>query len=241
MKRDVTVIPLNEHESLIIAADNSGGIGLKESDTVKTPYDIVSYFSLRVAAMECIAAGGVPFSVVIHNFCGDEAWYSIVDGVERGLKELGMMSTVSITGSTESNFQLLQSALGTIVMGKRIQEPSDQSSTYAGMKLAVIGSPLVGEEVLAKSHEIVPLSLFQKMSLLDEVILLPVGSKGVFHELKVLTGDKGLALESVCCAVDLVKTSGPSTCVLAAFPAVLEPVVKEMTSGLYHSLEIEVN
>jgi len=240
MKRDITIIPLSEKDSLVIASDNSGGIGLKEHDLVRTPYEIVSYFSLRVAAMECIAAGGVPFSVMIHNFCSDDSWQAIVAGAERGLDELGLKSNVQISGSTESNFQLLQSALGIIVMGKRERSFAEAKFSLDKMKIAVIGSPLVGEEVLERGSEVLPLSLFKELSLLEDVILLPVGSKGVFHELKVMTGDEGLSLESVSCDVDLVKTSGPSTCILAAFPAVLEPVVKEMTARLYHSVEIEV-
>lgn len=240
MIRDITVIPVSERDSLVIASDNSGGIGLKESDLVKTPYEIVSYFSLRVAAMECIAAGGEPFSVIIHNFCGDNSWQAIVDGVERGLDELGQKSAVQISGSTESNFQMLQSALGMIVIGKRDRELAEKRFSFAEMRLAVIGSPLVGEEVLERSSEVLPLSSFRELSLLDDLILLPVGSKGILHELKVMTGDEGLSLESVRCEVDLLKTSGPSTCILAAFPARLEPIVEEMTAGLYHSLEIEV-
>lgn len=55
--RDVQVVPWNQKEELIISADNSGGIGQKEADQLSVPYDIVSYFSFRVAVMECMAAG----------------------------------------------------------------------------------------------------------------------------------------------------------------------------------------
>ncbi|KAA9017090.1 ATP-binding protein [Niallia endozanthoxylica] len=240
MIRDIMVIPMSERDSLVIASDNSGGIGLKENDLVHTPYDVVSYFSLRVAAMECMAAGGEPFSVIIHNFCGDESWQAMVNGVERGLDELGMKSLVQISGSTESNFPLLQSGFGTIVIGKRNREFTEKQVSFTKMKFAVIGSPLVGEEVLKKSHEVVPLSLFKELNGLNGVILLPVGSKGILHELKVMADNDELALNSVGCELDVLKTSGPSTCILIAFPAVLEPVVKEMTLDLYHSLEIEV-
>ena len=118
MKRDVTEIILNENEVLVLASDNSGGIGLKDLDMVKAPYDVLAYYGLRVAVMECMAAGAVPISVVMHNFCGDDPWNALVSGIEKGLHELGM-TNVPITGSTESNFSLLQSALGMIVIGKR--------------------------------------------------------------------------------------------------------------------------
>ena len=35
MKRDVTLITLNDSEALVLASDNSGGIGLKDMDMVK--------------------------------------------------------------------------------------------------------------------------------------------------------------------------------------------------------------
>ena len=65
-------------ETLVLASDNSGGIGLKDMDMVKTPYDIVAYYGFRVAVMECMAAGGAPISVVCIIFAGmihGTIWY----------------------------------------------------------------------------------------------------------------------------------------------------------------------
>lgn len=56
--RNAVVIPLNDEESLVITSDNSGGIGTKEQDLVKVPYEVTGYYLFRVAVMECIAAGG---------------------------------------------------------------------------------------------------------------------------------------------------------------------------------------
>ena len=139
------------NETLVLASDNSGGIGLKDKDLVNTPYDVVAYYGFRVAVMECIASGGVPISVVIHNFCGDESWKELVRGVQKGLQEIGM-ANVPITGSTESNFTMLQSALGMIVIGKRDRDIQEEPISFDTMKFAVIGSPLVGEEVLNKDR-----------------------------------------------------------------------------------------
>ena len=98
MKRDVALVPLNENESLVIAADNSGGIGLKEHDEVKTPYEVVSYYGFRVAVMECMAAGGKPVSIVIQNFCDNHAWDLLLAGVERGLEEIVLKGLFGVTG-----------------------------------------------------------------------------------------------------------------------------------------------
>ncbi len=235
MKRDITIVPLIEQEALVLASDNSGGIGLKDQDLVHTPYDVVAYYGFRVAVMECMAAGGVPISVVIHNFCGDDPWKEMVRGVQKGLQEIGM-ANVPITGSTESNFTMLQSALGMIVIGKRDRDFQDEPVSFETMKCAVIGSPLVGEEVLNKDREVLPLSLFQELCQLGDVVILPVGSKGVFHELKVMLGEEELSASSFTCEVDLTKTSGPSTCILLAFPPELESTILKQTSPIYHSL-----
>ncbi|MFL6559685.1 MAG: ATP-binding protein, partial [Bacillus sp. (in: firmicutes)] len=64
--RDIVRIPFNGEDSLIIACDNSGAIGMKEHDLVRVPYETVAYYAFRVAVMECIAAGGVPISVLLH-------------------------------------------------------------------------------------------------------------------------------------------------------------------------------
>jgi hypothetical protein len=235
MKRDILITPMNECESLVIASDNSGAIGLKEKDIVKTPYEVVAYYGFRVALMECLAAGGVPLSVVIHNFCEESSWNAIVSGVERGLAEIGR-ADMPITGSTESNFTMLQSALGMVVIGKRERNFQEELVSATKMKFAVIGSPLVGEEVLDKESEVLSLSLFQEICQLEHVVILPVGSKGILHELKIMLGDEDRSEAEIKCEVDLHKTSGPSTCILVAFPHELEPTIQKKTTHHYHPL-----
>ena len=204
MKRDVSIISLNEKEALVIAADNSGGIGLKEQDHVKTSYDVVSYYGFRVAVMECMAAGGKPISIVIHNFCDDHAWDLLLAGIEKGLEELGLKGAVSVTGSTESNFTMLQSALGMIVLGKRESSYVDEVS-FENRKVAVIGSPLVGNEVLEQEKDVIPLSLFHELCQLEDVVIVPVGSKGILYELKNMLDDPSIVGDSLICDVDVIR------------------------------------
>jgi hypothetical protein len=236
VKRDIVRVPINNNVNIVMASDNSGGIGLREQDVVKVPYEIVSYFSLRVAAMECMAAGATPVSVVIHNFCQDAAWANIVKGVEKGLKELEL-TEVKITGSTESNIPLLQSALGVVVVGKEDrQEEQTIDIDMKKYKVAVIGLPLVGDEVIENEQDVLPLSLFLELTRRSDLIILPVGSKGIYYELRILLNEEQPDVQFS--EVDLYKTSGPSTCVLIAFPEEVEPVIKRMTGHLYHSLNV---
>lgn len=236
MKRDVTVIPFLD-QSLVVASDNSGGIGLKEKDFVQVPYEVVAYYSFRVAVMECLSAGARPISVVIHNFCDDESWDAVVSGVKKGLRELGM-PTIPITGSTESNFPLLQSALGIVVLGVRGNSFMETSGLQKSSKLAVIGMPLVGQEVVNRNNEVLPLPLFQELCHLGNIDIIPVGSKGVLYELQNLLGDDTISPIDLIVEVDVLKSAGPSTCILMAFPPELEPTVKKISDHFYHSLII---
>ena len=237
MKRDITEIPLNDKKSLVIAADNSGGIGLKAHDIVQTPYEVVSYYGFRVAVMECMAAGGTPLAVVLHNFSGDDVWPSLMKGIERGLEELGL-ADIPITGSTESNFSLVQSAIGIIVMGKKDRLAHDTILSVDNMKLAVIGSPLVGNEVLEREHEVLSLSLFQELCQLQDVVLLPVGSKGILHELRVLLNYE-FPIHQINCDVDLDKSSGPATCCLVAYDSSLDQLLQDKCGQLFHQILVK--
>jgi hypothetical protein len=236
--RDVLYIPGGEGDTLVISSDNSGGIGLKEADHVKVPYETVAYFAFRTAVMENLAAGGSPFAAVLHNFTGDVHWKALAEGIEQGAKEAGLEG-LSVTGSTESNFSLLQSAVGLMIIGKREGRP-EPAPIYTGReKLAVIGLPLVGEEVLNEKEGIAPLSLFKEISSMDGVHVLPVGSKGVLSELNQLFADKKYTLNEVDCRdLDLLKSGGPSCCFIVAFPEELEREIRMKAGSFYHRLEI---
>jgi hypothetical protein len=234
--RDVQVVSWNQKEELVISADNSGGIGQKEDDQVSVPYDIVSYFSFRVAVMECMAAGGVPFSVILQNFCGDDAWDILLAGIYKGIEELELEREIGITGSTESNFSFRQSAIGLTVLGKR---PADlKDTTIINGKMAIIGSPLVGEEVILQQEKVVPLAVFSRLTKVDKCRIQPVGSKGILYELGQLKGDL-VQEEEVQCSVDLLKSAGPATCFIVEYEKEVEAEIKRLTSGFF--LEVQVS
>ena len=226
---DSLILPFTESQSLVVSCDNSGGIGLKEKDLVQVPYEVVGYFSFRVAVMECLAAGGSPMTVVLHNFCGDEAWEALKIGVMKGMDEIGL--DLSITGSTESNMPLLQSALGLMVIGKRRNERV--MKPILQRKMALIGRPLVGEEVMKQQEWIAPLSLYKSLCELEEVQVLPVGSKGIAYEWKHLDPSGEGVSAHIRSKVDIEKSSGPSTCFLIAYPEHLEDEIKLQSGSFF--------
>lgn len=235
--RDVVFQPLSETESLVISADNSGGVGEKEHDLVHVPYETVAYFGLRVALMELLAVGAEPVSVVIQNFNDEAVWERLEAGVQKVFHEAGIGS-VPVSGSTESNFRLLQSATGFICIGKINTKNIRIGVTPEHAKLAVIGKPLVGEEVLTEQEHVAPLSLFYKLLHTKGVYeIVPVGSKGIEHELK------GLALANrrevdlpAKGTLDLKKSAGPSTCFIMSYSPEIETELKKICSHYFYEV-----
>ncbi|RFU67953.1 ATP-binding protein [Bacillus sp. V59.32b] len=233
--RDPVIVPFN-NQFLVIASDNSGGIGMKEKDVVQVPYHIVSYYSFRVALMECMAASAVPVSVIMQNFCGEEAWGPLIDGIKQGLEELEL--SIPVTGSTESNMELLQSAVGMSVLGMSGNAPSDERLPLKEVKTAVIGKPLVGDEVIEQSEWVAPLQLFKQFCQLGNLTVLPVGSKGIAHELKLLFPE--IKPENIHAGLDIHKSAGPSTCFIISYPADMEKIIRSIAGQLFHEVTVTV-
>lgn len=229
--RDAVIIPIDDGKSLVITTDNSGAVGMKEEDFVQVAYDIVGYFSFRVAMMECLATGATPLAVVIHNLCGEKEWHELVSGVQKGLKELGM-ENVQVTGSTESNFPLIQSVVGINVIGLQSNDGGTREANNG--RVALIGLPLVGDEVLVHSESVAPLSVFYQISLLENVRVWPVGSKGVGHELQRVKPE--LFEEISSDGIDLYKSGGPATSFLVIYPREKEKEIRDLSGKYFHDL-----
>lgn len=210
--RGPVILPLTADQELIITSDNSGAIGEKHEDKVSTPNKVVCYYACRVAIMECLAVRGEVRAIVMQNFTSDEAWQDYKSGVEQVLNEL-RMETIPVTGSTESNFASLQSGLGLTIVGMRRKE-KEQQKWRGNESYAVIGTPLVAEEVINQQEEIAPLWLFKQLCQLEEVrAVSTVGSKGIASAWREWTRRE----DKLDCEVDLGKASGPSTSFLIAF------------------------
>ncbi len=231
--RNAIIQPIPSEQFLILTSDNSGGIGEKEDDEVKVPYDILSYYSFRVAVMECLAAGGEPTSIILHNFNGDLHWHKLMKGIHKGLDELDMQH-VDVSGSSESNFLMTQSAIGITVAGKAEYVKRHMPSLRSKFVWAVIGKPLVGEKVIEQSSSVLPLEMFKSLSLFEGVYLWPVGSKGIRTELEQIFY-KDIKVSS---ELDLHASAGPSTCTIVSYPINREDTIHSICGELLYPLEI---
>ncbi|MCM3709316.1 hypothetical protein [Sporosarcina luteola] len=193
-------------DGFVVTTDNSGGIGEKAHDVVAVPDQVTAYFAARVALLEQWAALADPVSVLIHNFTGPDSWNAYVAGVEEVFRESNL-ELPSITGSTETNMELMQSAVAVTMIGKQGLVPE-----VGELEWYVYGTPLVGNEVLDKREEIASLRLI-KEAMASGLIrkIWPVGSGGILAEYRRLTGNLQIEIEA---DIDIRASAGPSTSVL---------------------------
>lgn len=234
--RDVSFIPISGKEELVIATDCAGAIGEKLEDDVKVPLEVVGYYTTRVAMMECVSVGATPFAIVLQNFAGDDYWEKIKGGIQQACTELGLQN-IKITGSSESNFHVKQTAIGISILGKVDSEKKRIAITPPTARFAVIGKPLVGDEVIEQTNDVLSLSLFQ--SLLDFIYeVIPIGSKGIAYELNELLKDNDLQAADIQSTVSLTKSAGPATCVLISYHEEMEPKIKELAGSLFFKISL---
>jgi hypothetical protein len=236
--RDVLFLPIAQNKELVFATDNTGGIGLKEKDAVKVDYETIGYFGMRVAMLECLSTGAKPLFAVVYNFCGDDHWMSLMKGVKRTLKELHI-DHIPVTGSTESNFSFEQSAVGFLAGGEVEIESKKIAQTPPDAQWAVIGTPLVGPDVLNHQEQIAPLQLFQQIIELEEVYeLLPVGSKGIFYEANMLANMNGITIKEIETDLDIQASSGPATCWIVTYHPAGETKIRSLVDQWFHRLHL---
>ncbi|MEK5039982.1 hypothetical protein [Sporosarcina sp. FSL K6-3457] len=195
----------------IVTTDNSGGIGEKRGDIVAAPDHVTAYFAARVALLEQWASHAEPVTIIIHNFSGSASWEKYVAGVTDLFEEAGLAAP-AISGSTETNMELVQSAMAVTMIGEKKERALVEEVTWF-----TYGTPLVGNEVLERKAEVASLRLLREALEVGIVERIwPVGSSGILQEVRQMTGNGMAQVETV---LDPTKSGGPATVVLVAVPA----------------------
>lgn len=218
--RDLTLIHINEEQIMAIACDSSGGIGNKEFDVVKVDPETVGFYTTQVALMEILAIGAHPITVV--NALAvemDPTGQGIIRGVKKALEPLHLPEDKIVTGTTEENIAVCQTAMGMTIIGIISKDEFRKTTALRGDIAAVIGMPKVGDEVIADGgREILTIEQILRLKRFKEINeILPVGSKGILYELGEMarTGGLEFTLEKDL-EVDIHKSGGPGTCAVIA-------------------------
>ncbi|MFL0245971.1 AIR synthase related protein [Candidatus Clostridium stratigraminis] len=219
--RDLSLVDLDNKTTLVIACDSSGGIGMKEGDALKVPPLFVGKFAARVPLLEVLSTGAEVI-VITNNVCNEmePTGKEMIKGISEELAEAGINDTV-LTGSTEENFKTISTAVGVTVMGVVPNNLIRVNTAAAGYVIS-IGLPKVGDEInYLKDDEIITyLHLKTLLSLNYVYEIIPVGSKGIAYECEQMALYNNLKFNfEKNLNVNIQKSSGPATCVIAAVKA----------------------
>lgn len=230
--RDVSFMKLDNETFLAVSCDSSGAIGNKENDIIKVPPYIVGRFTTRVTIMELLAVGATPRALTA-AICSEPE--PTGEGILSGVyDELKYIDRIPITISTEKNIPTSQTGLGITAIGTVEKNQVRVNKTRTDDKLFCIGVPKVGNEVFVDDPEIADITAVKKLCRIPYLHdIIPVGSKGIKGEVDMLTSFLGLQIKwADNIKLDISKTAGPSTCVIATSPKVLKIDIKQPISFL---------
>ncbi|OPJ54668.1 AIR synthase related protein [Alkalithermobacter paradoxus] len=233
--RDLLFLDINDKEYLVISCDSCCGVGLKKFDKVKAPYELVSYFTTRVCMMELMSIKGNPIAIVDNlGTSMEKGGNEIINGIKKFLRENEI--DIPITGSTEENFISLQTFLGLTVIGRVDKDYEKYNKPRENDLIVVLGIPKVGSEIdIQTDKEIISFDDFRKIINLEYInCIIPVGSKGIKYESEVMSKIGNLNIEYIESNIDISKSAGPSTCVIAA-------INEENLSKLKNSIKCPIN
>jgi hypothetical protein len=220
--RDLSLISLDNKRTMIIACDSCGSVGMKPGDAFKVPPVIVGKMTVRVPLLEVMCAGAEVVSVA-DAVCNEmePTGREIIRGIKEELAEAGIKDII-LTGSTEENFETSSTGLGVTVVGIASKSNLKVNRVKDEALIVSIGLPKVGDEInLVKDTEIVDYKTIKRLLREEDVYeIVPVGSKGIAYEAEQLAINNKLNLHlERNIKVNLKKSGGPATCVIAAINA----------------------
>jgi len=233
--RDLTIINLQNDFSLVIAVDSDGGIGPLSADVVKTSHYTLGRFAIRVPLMEVIASGAIPIAAfdmltVPMKKYGEE----IIHGIRSELKAAGFGEEFPLSGSTEDNIPTTMTGIGTLVLGIVHKDDFRPGSSEEGDVILCLGIPKSGpeDEVKLEDEDLVQqIHIKEILKIEDAHDILPVGSRGIYHEAEQLANQAKLVfVPDEKQKLDVRKSAGPNTCVLISGIPSVENNIAEIVS-----------
>ena len=217
---DVSIIRLPTGHAIVSGSTSSGAVGPKELDQVKVDGKILGKFLARVALMDVAATGAFPVQLSLTLGVEKEpTGNQVIEGVNREARTIGLDPNMVLLENTEDNFQTCQTGVGLTVVGLANEDELRIGKTMPGDLIVAVGRPKVGMEVVAaEAHgEIADLKNVSQLAQRKYVHdIAAVGGFGIASEAKMMAygvGRQAKLLEVP--GLDLAKTAGPATVVLA--------------------------
>jgi len=218
--RDVLLLKIDRGRLLVVSCDSAGGIGSKPFDRVRADARLVGKMTARVALMELLATGANPIAITGTFSVEPEPTANLVlEGVREELRNARLRG-VEILCSSEKNVKVNQTGIGVTAIGLLSNSRVKVGRCREGDEVLAVGEPFVGQEVVAaeKKHMVadsLDVIRLRRNPLVHE--LIPVGSKGILHEARVMARDSKLSFEPLESRdFHLRKSAGPATVLLCA-------------------------
>ncbi|PID82684.1 MAG: hypothetical protein CSB16_00150 [Clostridiales bacterium] len=217
---------------MVIACDVSAGIGDREHDIIKLDPFKCGYYAAFVPVVELLsirAKAEVFVNTLSVEY--DPTAKKIIEGIREVMEN--SYGELPLTGSTEDNINTTFTSIGITIIAKiskeganKVINPSKEFiEEIIDSKLYLVGKPKVGkefleEEIVGNAGECISLDAVIKLS--DDknnLVLLPIGSKGIAYEISVLEKRFGLQYhknieDDFKEDIDMKKSAGPSTAIL---------------------------
>ena len=216
---DVSILKVPTGHAIVAGSTSSGAVGPKIMDKVKVDGRVLGKFLARVALMDVTATGAFPLLLSVTLGVEKEpTGDSVLDGIRREARTIGLDPNQVIMENTEDNFETVQTGAGLTVVGFANEDELRLGKTIPGDLIVAIGKPKVGDEViLAEAKgEIADLKnvtqLSQKIYVHD---IAAVGTFGIADEARMMAFGVGRQLKLADVqGLDLTKSAGPATVVL---------------------------
>lgn len=221
--RDVRLFAFGRGRILVVSCDSAGGIGPKPADAIKVSGYVVGKFTARVALMEALSVGALPFCVVVALSVEPKPTGTQVLRGIRGELSCASLQPPIMLQSTEKNFPVKQTGVGVTVLSFASLQSLRIKKCKPRDVVMAIGMPQLGEEVLLAERQkrisdTRDVRRLLRVPFVHEII--PVGSQGILNEARTLAKDSRLRLRVASeFDLDVVKSAGPATVTLCALPS----------------------
>ena len=218
--RDILLIEIGGGRLLAVSCDAAGGIGSKPFDRVKADPRLVGKMTARVALMELLATGADPIAIVGTFSVEPKPTANLmIEGIREEVRS-ARLGNLKILFSSEKNVKVDQTGIGVTALGIVSNTAVKIGRCEHGDEVVAVGEPCVGRGViqaeknrtLAETFDVIRL---RRNRCVHE--LIPVGSKGILYEARVMAKDSNLFFEPFSSQqINLEKSAGPATVLLSA-------------------------
>lgn len=222
--RDVLIFEFEDERFIVVGSDSAGGIGPKPLDKVQVDGYTLGKFTARVALMEVLSTGAKPVCLVDTLSVEPEpTGNEIIRGIRDEAYVAGLDPSLAVTGSSEKNIPVEQTGIGVTVVGMTRKELLRIELSKPDDVVVSIGTPCVGNEVVPAERELRIADISDLLKLLEADFIhevIPVGSEGIAYEAGVMAKGSSLVFRVAAhIEVDVKKSAGPATVILASIPS----------------------